>query len=200
VRAEYDSDTGALALTMPDGRRVEEQVQTGEAVETDFYGGTTRGRLVHGPFSDALSEVVGVTLRLARVEQPGAALDRGLRGGGVTLLSTGSLAKLATAAGVHDVDPRRFRMLIGIDGVAAHAEDEWLDREVRIGEAAVCPRGNVGRCAVTTRDPENGERTLDTLAALGAYREDGTERLPFGVWGEVVRPGRIRVGDSVEAV
>jgi uncharacterized protein YcbX len=200
VEAEYDVARDVLALTLPDGRRVEGVPERGEAIATDFYGGNTRGHLVEGPWSDGLSEVVGAPLRLARAEEPGTALDRGLRGGAITILSTASLAKLGAAAGVTDVDPRRFRMLIGVDGIAAHEEDEWLGREVAVGEAVVVPRGHVGRCAVTTKDPENGERTLDTLAALAAYREDGTEKLPFGVWGEVAKPGRVRVGDPVEPI
>jgi hypothetical protein len=32
-----------------------------------------------------------------------------------------------------EVDVRRFRMLVEVDGVAAHAEDEWVGRTVRIG-------------------------------------------------------------------
>ena len=98
------------------------------------------------------------------------------------------------------MDPRRFRMLFGIAGVPAHAEDEWIGRSVHIGQAVVVPTGNVGRCAVTTLDPESGESTLDTLAALARYRAavDTTERLPFGVWARVERPGAVAVGDAVE--
>ena len=90
-------------------------------------------------------------------------------------------------------------MLFGVEGVAAHEEDSWLDRRVRIGEATIVPRGNVGRCVVTTRDPETGERTLDTLEVLAGYRRDveTTEPLPFGVWAEVAEPGRVRLGDAV---
>jgi len=33
---------------------------------------------------------------------------------------------------------------------------------------------------------------------LGAYRRDGVkESLPFGVYGSVVSPGRVRVGDPI---
>jgi MOSC domain-containing protein len=61
------------------------------------------------------------------------------------------------------------------------------------------PRGNVGRCAVTTLDPDRGVRTLDTLGALAGYRGDvpTTEPLPFGIWCEVVQPGRVALGDAV---
>ena len=73
---------------------------------------------------------------------------------------------------------------------------------MRLGEAVVVPRGNVGRCAVTTQNPETGAPDLDTLGALAAYRRDvgATEPLPFGVHMAVTQPGRVRLGDPVEVL
>jgi hypothetical protein len=89
-------------------------------------------------------------------------------------------------------------MLFELDGVRPHEEDEWIGRRVRIGAAVVAPVGDVGRCAVTTRNPDSGERDLDTLRVLTGYRPEGrTESLPFGVHAAVVQPGRVRVGDPV---
>src|SRR4029079_5197190 len=81
--------------------------------------------------------------------------------GAATLLGTGSLRAMARLLGVQDVDGRRFRMNFGVDGLAEHEEDEWLHRRVRIGQAVVVPQGNVGRCAVTTQNPETGAPDLD---------------------------------------
>ena len=66
-------------------------------------------------------------------------------------------------------------------------------------QIADTPHGNVGRCAVTTHDPDTGRRSLDTLQLLAETRGDvpTTEALPFGVWGTVLTPGRIRLGDEV---
>jgi uncharacterized protein YcbX len=91
-------------------------------------------------------------------------------------------------------------MNFGIEGLREHEEDEWLGLRVRLGEAVVVPQGNVGRCAVTTQNPETGEPDLDTLKALAAYRGDieTTEPLPFGVHAAVAAGGRVRVGDPVE--
>ena len=91
-------------------------------------------------------------------------------------------------------------MTFTVDGVEAHAEDGWLRRPVRIGEAVVRPGGNIGRCAVTTQDPDTGIRSLDTLKLLAETRGHlpTTEPLPFGVWAEVLVPGRVRTGDAVE--
>jgi uncharacterized protein YcbX len=91
-------------------------------------------------------------------------------------------------------------MNFGIEGLDEHEEDGWLGRRVRLGEAVVVPQGNVGRCAVTTQNPETGTPDLDTLKALAAYRRvvEATEPLPFGVYASVAQPGRVSVGDTVE--
>jgi uncharacterized protein YcbX len=198
VEPRYDEATNELELRFPDGDVVSAAVETGEAVITSFYGRPVEGRLVRGPWSDAISSRFGTGVRLVAPVEPGAGVDRGR--GGVSIVGTASLDALARAAGVGErVDGGRFRMLFGIDGLEPHGEDAWLDRRIRIGGAVVVPRGNVGRCAVTTQNPESGVPDLDTLRVLGAYRGDvpTTEPLPFGVWGEVAEPGRVRVGDEV---
>ena len=93
-------------------------------------------------------------------------------------------------------------MLIEVDGVGAHEEDGWVGQAVQIGGAIVRFNGHVGRCLITSRDPETGEIDLPTLDILRSYRDQvhSTEPLPFGIYGEVVRPGPIRVGDAVAPV
>jgi uncharacterized protein YcbX len=90
-------------------------------------------------------------------------------------------------------------MLIEIDGVEAHAEDAWVGRSAKVGEAVVRWRGHVGRCLITSRDPESGVIDLPTLDVLGEYRRDleTTEPLPFGIYGSVQESGRVRVGDEL---
>ena len=74
---------------------------------------------------------------------PGAGIDRGAEAG-VSCVSTAALGGLAREAGVDSVDGRRFRMLFGIDGVEAHAEDGWLGRRVAFGDAVVRSKGSSG--------------------------------------------------------
>ena len=90
-------------------------------------------------------------------------------------------------------------MLIEVDGVPAHAEDEWVGNEVRAGEALIRFEGHVGRCLITSRDPDSGEIDLPTLDLLRGYRGDAdtTEPLSFGIHGRVLEPGAVRVGDPV---
>jgi uncharacterized protein YcbX len=194
------AENGRLSLMFPDDTTVEGDVQLAGHVETVFYGRPVAGRLVEGPWSAALSELAGRPIHLARTEREGDGVDRG-RGAGATLVSTGSLEALQLAAGLsRPVDGRRFRMTIGVDGVEPHAEDGWIGERVRVGGAVVAVRAHVGRCAVTTRDPDTGLRDLDTLGVIAAYRGDVPTRepLPFGVWCAVVEPGPVSVGDPVE--
>jgi uncharacterized protein len=57
--------------------------------------------------------------------------------------------------------------------------------------------GPVGRCANTTYDPETGVRDHDTLRAIHEYRGKIEGEVCFGVYADVVEPGRVRVGDAV---
>lgn len=201
VAASTSPDGATLDLQFPDGALVGGEVVVGEAVVTDFYGEPVGGRVVHGPWAEALSAFAGRAIRLIRAEDEAGGSDRGRRGS-ISIVSVASLERLAEEAGVEAVDGRRFRMLFTIDGVAAHEEDAWLGRDVAVGEAVVRPNGLTGRCAVTTHDPDTGSPTLDTLRVLRAYRSEvpTEEALPFGVWGEVVGAGRVTVGDAVGPV
>jgi uncharacterized protein YcbX len=199
VVGSYDLEAGRLALDFPDGAEVAGAVELGDPERIAFFDERFDARPVGGPFSAALSEHVGRPLRLmaAPPERPG--VDRGPRGA-VTLLSVASLERLREQASEADpVDSRRFRMTFGIDGLEAHAEDAWIGREVRLGEAVVRVTGHVGRCALTTRNADSGVVDFKTLHHLSAYRRDveATERLPFGVFAEIVAPGRVRLDDAV---
>ena len=198
ITPTWNEQDRTLVLRFPDGRVAEGTVELDGPVTTSFYGRDVVGRVVEGPWAAALTEFVGRDLRLVQASAPGDAVDRGPAS--VSMLSTGSLEAMREAAGIREpIDPRRFRMLFGIEGVDAHEEDSWIGRRVRIGEAVVALRGNVGRCIVTSRHPETGVRNLPTLDVLAEYRDqvETTERLPFGVWGTVSEPGRVRLGDAV---
>ena len=198
VRPEWDEKSRRLALAFPDGSVVEGEVEPGEPFAADLYGIPHPSRIVPGPWQEALSEFAGEPLTL--LWSDGGAQDRGSdRGGWATLISRGSLDHLRAEAGATEpVDGRRFRMLFEIDGVEPYEEDTWLGSRVEIGEAVIVPLGDVGRCVVTTLDPDTALSDIDTLKVLARYRREGVaEPLPFGVYCDVAVPGRVRVGDAV---
>jgi uncharacterized protein YcbX len=200
VGARWDEATRRLELSFPDGEVVDGVVEPGEPFGASLYRVPHPSRTVPGPWQEALSRYAGEPLTLLR--SVGGAVDRLVDGGATTIVSRASLERLRGEAGAEaPVDGRRFRMLFELDGVAAHEEDEWIGRHVRVGEAVLAPVGDVGRCVVTTLDPDTGVADLDTLGVLARYRRRGrTEDLPFGVYCAVVTPGRVRVGDGVRVL
>lgn len=198
VRPELDPVAQTLVLHLPDGSEVGGGIVLGPATEGSFYKVPTPVRVVEGPWSEALSSFLGRQVQLVRLDEPGAGPDRGPS---VTLCSTEALATLAREGGASKpLDPRRFRMTFGIEGIEAYAEDRWIDRRVRVGEVVVEVTGNVGRCTVTTHDPDTGQATFDTLRALRLSRGslETTEPLAFGVWATVIEPGEVALGDPIE--
>ena len=177
---------GTLTLSFPDGSEVAAAPEPGaRATTANYEGRRISGRLVDGELAAALSAHLERAVRLlARDPQ-----DRGADDAPVTLMSEASLE----AVGVPD--PRRFRMTITIDGVDAWEEHGWGGRELAAGDAVLRVTEPVPRCAVTTRDPDSGRRDAPTLKRLAELR--GKRDVTFGVWCEVVAPGRVRVGDQV---
>ncbi len=210
---EFDRAESRLRVTFPDGTTVDDRIEHGEPEAITFFGNGERARPVSGELSAAISAHVGADLRLMARPEGRAGVDRG-KWGGVTLLGRASLAQLREAGREFNreepagdpaspdpgpIDQRRFRMTFGLDGTEAYEEDQWVSREVRVGEALIRVGGHVGRCAVTTRDPDSGTTDLKTLHFLRFSRGevDSFEALPFGVYGEVIEPGPVRLGDPV---
>jgi uncharacterized protein YcbX len=197
VRADFDADEGRLTMSFPDGSEISDVVRLDGELETRFFSGTPTARLVAGPWSHALSSYTGTELRLVQADPARGGVDRG-PAGSVSLISAASVARLEALADGRAIDPRRFRMLVEVAGPRAHEEDEWVGRSASIGAARVAFHGHVGRCLVTSQSPDTGIVDLPTLELL-SYRRGlpTTEPLAFGVFGEVLEPGIVRVGDGV---
>jgi uncharacterized protein YcbX len=185
-------DGSVLALRFPDGSEVAEEPAFGaRATTANYEGRPIHGRLVGGALAEAVSAHLGRDVRLlARDDRERLADDAP-----VTLMSGASLAALAPALDGAVPDARRFRMTIAIDGVEAWEEHGWAGREIEAGEAVLRGIDPVPRCVVTTRDPDDGRTDLPVLAALARLR--GKRDVTFGLWCEVVLPGRVRLGDAV---
>lgn len=208
VHAETNAQATWLRMTFPDGRVLEGDVRLDEPVQTHIYGREAFGHVVGGPWAAALEPFAhGRPLLLVRCDKPAGTR---IRGGEtkprnvVSLVSDGSLRELAAQLGVDEVDGRRFRMLIEIEGAKAHEEDTWIGAQVAIGSAVLRITKPDARCAITTQDPDTGERDLDTLRTIIRYRgfraNDPDKKIDFGVLGEVDVPGQVSVGDEIRVL
>ncbi|WP_027257388.1 MOSC domain-containing protein [Leisingera aquimarina] len=113
----------------------------------------------------------------------------------VSLCNRASHRAVEQAIG-HGLSPLRWRGNIWFDLDEPWAENDWLGREVQIGEAVFAVRERVVRCLATTANPETGERDADTLKTL----KDNWGHQDFSVYAEVVRSGDIRLGDAVKVL
>ena len=188
-----------LVLVMPSGEVLEDDVALGDPVRLDVYDRLFTARPVIGPWADAISAWAGRRLTLFRSERLSHEQDRFP----VSIVSDASVKELARQGNDgRPLDSRRFRMLIEVAGAQRpHQEDGWLGREVAIGEAVVRVTRPDARCVITTQDPDTGERDFPTLHVIRQYRglRDG-RKLDFGVYADVIRRGRVAVGDAVALI
>lgn len=195
VTAGYDVENERLSFDFPDGLRLEDTVSLDEPVVTQVWGRRVPGRVVDGPWNAALSELCRGPVRLVKTDGVGQSFDEYP----VSLLSQGSVDLLSErAGGMKDFEGKRFRPNFLLDDCAPHEEDFWLGGVISIGpELRLRVVAPDPRCAITTVNPETGERDFDTPRLMLRYRP--AARAPyFGVYGAVEAVGTVSVGDAVE--
>lgn len=111
------------------------------------------------------------------------------------LLTTAAMRSLNRELPGSVVDERRFRPNLVVDwpdGDAPMPENDWIGREIRIGEVVL--RGSLpcGRCGFITIEQDGLPLDVELLrTVVKRYSRN------FGIYCEVVRPGEIRPGDAV---
>ncbi len=189
-------EDGILSIVI-DGRTVTgTPVPSGEGGEFDYWGRPAQLDLLDGPWAERYSRLLGSTVALARGRRPGEFVY----GDTVSLMTTAAIRWLTALSGA-DVDPARFRSNFTVACPGDHpVERDWVGREVRLGGAVVRVVEPIGRCAVIDLDPATGIKDARMLKALGTADRERFGTLEFGVYAEVVQPGRVTVGDEVAVV
>ncbi|GAB2874624.1 MOSC domain-containing protein [Nocardioides pacificus] len=197
LAVSVESGESSLDVVLPGGEAARGvPAPTGERLACDYWGRTAELELLDGPHSDLFSSYLGRPVRLA-------AAPRGqvVYGASVTIVSTASMRELASRMGRPELagQSARFRATVEVDGHVPHQEDEWVGREITLGDAVVRVRGRVPRCAVIDHEPATGVKDAAVLKTLASYRprDAATGDLCFGVDAEVTVPGTIRPGDAV---
>ncbi len=117
--------------------------------------------------------------------------------GGVTLFSTESLQAFESHIG-NQVDGRRFRSNVVVEGIDAWDELTWADRTTRvyIGDNEYKIDKSIVRCLATHANPVNGERDQEVMKTL--ISANGIQEPTFAVrLLPLDRATTIRVGDPV---
>ncbi|MEU4371522.1 MOSC domain-containing protein [Micromonospora chersina] len=212
LRAAVGGD-GAVRIALPDGRSVAAGDEGVDAVLSDLLGAPVA--LVDTPPPDAVLErsrpeevlAAGVAVpvpvdegRLGAAAPPGGFVDFAP----VHLVTTATLRRIGAELPSGVVDPVRYRPNLVLDTAGpGFEENDWPGRELRIGADLVLRVvARTPRCAVPTlahgrlpRDPE----ALRVPARLNRVVPlDGLAPQPcVGAYAQVVRAGRVRVGDPV---
>ena len=121
--------------------------------------------------------------------------------GFVSVHGRGSVLALGEALG-REVDERRFRSNIAVEGLAPWDELQWAGR-VRIGAAEFVVSHQIVRCLATHANPETGERDAPVMTTLTrTFGQEqptlGTLLLPAG--GTAEAGAAIHLGDQVEVL
>ena len=94
-----------------------------------------------------------------------------------------------------DIDLRRLRPNIVIDGALPEQERDWPGRALRIGTTVIGVHSLRPRCVVTTIDPDTGEQDLEVFRRIRRQRDAS---LALNCW--ILQPGQLSVGDDVEVL
>jgi uncharacterized protein YcbX len=184
-----------LTMRFPDGSSAEgSALPVGERVDIKLFDRSVPARAIDPAFTETVRRVVvDETLSVFRVDEPEFA------GGGhrASIISLASVADVGSRGGDVRLDPRRFRMPDrtrwggGLRG-------GWM-----AGSTSPCrwcrPPSRAADASVRDDEPGTGHRRERLRHAQGAgAAPDGRQELLLGIYGDVVRPGRIEVGDAAE--
>lgn len=120
-------------------------------------------------------------------------LNRGLFDAApLSLITTATVVALRHASGRGELEPRRFRPNLLVEAGGEWPEDEWVGRVLQMGGMRMRVDRRDERCVIINTDPETGERDHRVLKAAGREHDACA-----GVYGAVVEPGLVSVGDPV---
>ena len=204
VGAQYCAHSDTLRLAFPDDTAVSASPELGRRINTKVFRRTVTGSIVTGELSDALSDFCGANLALLKTDNPGECFDAYplslLSQASIDLLGEhqGNLAQAGASPAIPEY--RRFRPNFLLDGCDPHEEDSWLGKNLVVGdgEARLRVEALDPRCAITTLNPDSGERDLDIPRIILRYRLDVSRSgACFGVYAAVVTPGIVSIGDKL---
>jgi uncharacterized protein len=203
-----NGDDANVTITFPDGSTV---VSTDPGVDerlSDFLGQPVtltatpppNAQMEHADPEDVIRHGVAA---IVRTELRPLGVGTFFNFAPLHLITTATLAAIAESGAT--ADPARYRPNIIVDTPGQHGfvENDWLGRDLAIGETVLRVIARTPRCAVPTL--RHGT-TLDTdPAALRVLAQ--RNRVPAfdagrpgpcaGVYARVLRPGRIRPTDTV---
>lgn len=179
LQTSFEPDSGILTI-----RRGGKQVARGKI--TDRIGRT----LVEEFFTAFMGSEAHGKPKLVEVEEGGTLSD--VSTPMISLINSASVHDLERVAG-RNVDVRRFRGNVVLEGGVAWEEFGWIDRTIRIGDATLKIIDRTSRCPATSVNPDSAETDLNVPQIL----QRGFGHADCGVYAEVIGTGAVKRGDAL---
>lgn len=113
----------------------------------------------------------------------------------ISIISQATFDDLSQVAGI-EIDPRRFRPNLVVEGVEPWSEFEWVGRELQVGSVRLTVGEPIGRCLNIEVNSDTGKRDANLLSLL--KRKFGHTQT--GVLATVVSSGWIERGATLTSV
>ncbi len=110
----------------------------------------------------------------------------------LSLVSQATLDALSSAAG-QEIDARRFRPNVVLEGVAAWEEFNWVGKELQIGQAKIKITAPITRCLNIDVNPDTGEQDIKLFSLL----KQQFNHQETGVVAQVISSGDVAVTESL---
>ncbi len=208
-RATTNGDV--VTITLPDGTEVTSEEPAVDDVLSRFVGRAVRlERAVAGeqgayasewPVIDGLSLAGDHDFPVALGTHAASFVDVA----SLHFVTTSTLQHLQDLAPDSRIDERRFRpsFVVEASGVDGFAENDWMGRTMRIGDAVELLLGMpTPRCVMTTVEQPGLLRDKAVLRTIAEHNRQEFEGVGSfacaGIYAEVTVPGRVAAGDPVE--
>lgn len=212
--ADLDPATGTVTITIGDRTVTTTDVAAAESALGEHLGRPVRLETSVADddvYESYWPEVPDVLLSDVSIDLPVAmstAKESFVDLAALQMVTTASLAALATLAPDSAIDTRRFRPSLVIDtdatGATGFVENDWRGRTARLGSATITFTDPSPRCVMTTVAQRDLPRDLEVLKTLARHNRIETAGLGnfacLGIYAEVTRPGHVAVGDPLVLV
>lgn len=180
LRTRYDDASGVL------------EIRQGDAVAAR---GDTASEAGRGAIERFFESYMGDALRgpVKLLAAPAGYRFMDSRSGFVSILNRATMDAIAASLGRGNLDARRFRGNVVVEGLDAFAENDLVGRTLRLGGATLEVIKRIERCAATDVDPGAGIRDVGMVAVL--ERRFGHH--DCGVYVRVIEGGMVRLGDML---
>ncbi len=179
MTATYDDEAGRLAISTLDGRTLTVDPEDSSTLEKLAEELVDYG--VRGPLKMRFPSQSGTGHGFTDVP------DRW-----ISVQNRASIAWLEKASG-SELDPRRFRGNMLVDGWDAFEEEELVGKTIEVGTAAFRVEVPINRCRAIDVNPGTSEQDQELVRTL-----QGMRRKPsLGIYATIVQAGRMTPGDSV---